>query len=220
MAVITQTARLIRAIQRAYLKKWSFLAAFLLVLFVTYAGLVSVDFVPDPIVAKTDIAKEVPAVTLAAAAINSQPELPSSIEIPSINLKATIANPDTTNVETLDKALLNGAVRYPTSAKLGEKGNVIVFGHSSYLPIVHNQAYKTFDGIQKLHVGDRIVVVGSTQTYVYAVESVNSADAKSSAIPLTVDGSKLTLATCDSFGTPTDRFVVVASLVESTPIGS
>jgi LPXTG-site transpeptidase (sortase) family protein len=144
--------------------------------------------------------------------------LPEHIDIPKLGLTATVANPTTTNAEVLDKDLLYGAVRYPTSGTLGAQGqNVVLFGHSSYLPIVHNQAYKTFDGIQTLSHGDRILLTGAGKTYVYEVETVAQANAEKDGIPLTVEGNKLTLVTCDSFASKSDRFVVIAHLVESYP---
>ena len=168
--------------------------------------------------------KEVPVVTAtkteAVTTVVQSPELPERIEIPSIKLKVNVANPNSTDVATLDAALHTGAVRYPLSAKLGEDGNVIAFGHSSYLPVVNNPAYKAFNEIQKLKVGERIMVVGTDNTFVYVVETVNSANAGTDAIPLTVTGKMLTLATCDSFGTKSDRFVVTASFVESYPNAS
>jgi LPXTG-site transpeptidase (sortase) family protein len=120
----------------------------------------------------------------------------------------------------LDGDLLTGAVHYPTSAELGEDGNVVLFGHSSYLPIVKNQAYKTFDGIQKLAVGDLVTVYSSTTAYTYAVRTVAKESANDAIIPLTVDGRVLTLSTCNSFGEKTDRFVVTADFVGSEAISS
>jgi LPXTG-site transpeptidase (sortase) family protein len=86
--------------------------------------------------------------------------------------------------------------------------------------VVNNPAYKAFNEIQKLTKDDRIVVTGETRTFVYQVESVNSADAGTDGIPLSVSGQMLTLATCDSFGTKSDRFVVTARFVESYPNAS
>ncbi len=147
--------------------------------------------------------------------------LPEKIEIPKISLTATVSNPTTTDADVLDRDLLYGAVRYPTSGTLGGRGqNVVLFGHSSYLPVVRNPAYKTFDGIQTLAKGDEIIVTGGDRTYVYEVETVASASASRDAIPLQVEGSKLTLVTCDSFKTKSDRFVVIARLVESYPISN
>lgn len=212
----TQAAvRGIRAGQKAMTRKWSFLAVFALVFLGSYGTLVALDLVPDP-------AKTVEKTTQATAPIVAlpAPELPTKIEIPSIHLSVSVSNPTSTDVEVLDNALLKGAVRYPTSSKLGEAGNVIIFGHSSYLPVVNNPAFKAFDGIQNLKEGDRITVTGSGHTYVYAVESVKKANAEEDAIPLTVTGSKLTLATCNSFGTKAGRFIVTANLVESDPVGA
>ena len=147
-------------------------------------------------------------------------ELPVKISIASIGLSAKISNPATTDVNALDQYLLSGAARYPTSSTLDQEGNVILFGHSSYLPVVVNKAYKTFDGIQKLKAGDEIKVYSATHVYTYAVTSVAQQSATSDGIPLTTSGHILTLATCDSFGQKTDRFVVTATLVGSSALGS
>ncbi|KKW40572.1 MAG: hypothetical protein UY91_C0040G0005 [Parcubacteria group bacterium GW2011_GWB1_55_9] len=148
-------------------------------------------------------------------------ELPTKIEIPDISLAAVIVNPTTTDIPSLDEKLLKGVVRYPTSAKLGEDGNVVLFGHSSYLPVVKNQAYKTFNGIQKLAMGDVVTVYSSATAYTYRVRSVVEEKADdNTAIPLSVAGKVLTLVTCNSFGQKTDRFVVVADFVESHSVST
>jgi len=219
MTAVHQTAKLIRAFGRAYAKKWSFLAAFLAVFFVSLSALASLDLLPEAPEKAVEEPK-VQANALTASVALAAPELPVKVEIPAIKLDVEIRNPESTDVATLDAALLTGAVRYPTSAKLGEEGNVVLFGHSSYLPVVNNEAFKAFNEIQKLEKGDRITVHGETATFVYAVREVTSADAESDAIPLVAEGHVLTLATCDSFGKKTDRFVVVADLVESYPLAS
>jgi len=146
-------------------------------------------------------------------------ELPTKIEIQAIGISAPVANPTATDVATLNQNLLKGAVRYPTSAKLGENGNVVLFGHSSYLPIVNNQAYKTFNGIQKLLFGDVVTVYSSGAAYTYRVKSVAKENANgNSAIPLSIAGKMLTLVTCNSFAEKADRFVVTADFVESHAI--
>ncbi|HUY62461.1 MAG TPA: sortase [Candidatus Paceibacterota bacterium] len=222
VSVIRIVARLIRAGKRAYGRKWSFLVISVFVFGAGVAVLARLDLLPDP------AAPAAPAVALSsdvlvaagtrAPAPAAGAEFPVKISIPSIALSAAIANPDTTNIDALDQLLLKGAVRYPTSAELGEPGNVVLFGHSSYLPIVLNQAYKTFDGIQKLESGDSIEVDSADMAYVYAVVSMTKESANDAAIPLSVTGRVLTLSTCDSFASKSDRFVVVADFVESHPI--
>lgn len=202
---------------KTWSRKWSFLGVFLFMLFATTGTLGALDLLPEKSTVAVDSGN---ALSASASLARKETEKPTLITIPAIDLEVTVANPTKTDVATLDKALLNGAVRYPTSSDLGEPGNLIIFGHSSYLPIVRNQAFKAFNDIQKLKDGDRILVTGSDRTFVYEVESVREADAEEDAIPLTVTGSKLTLATCDSFGTKSDRFIVTANLVESYPSGN
>ncbi len=222
--LVKTVAWLIRAAERAYARKWVFLA-FAFIVFVLSAVLLGLlGLLPDP---KAEGASQaalqgsplVSGVAFASTTVSVK-ELPVKIDIPAIDLSAKVANPETTDTVQLDNALLSGAVRYPASAQLGELGNVIVFAHSSYLPIVNNQAYKTFDGIQKLKKDERIIVSSEKSAYVYAVDTVSKASAESDAIPLAVSSPTLTLSTCNSFGTKSDRFVVTAHFVESYPLGS
>jgi LPXTG-site transpeptidase (sortase) family protein len=198
------------AAAKAYTRKWSFLAAFVLVFFLAYSMLEGLGLTPEP---ASRVADQGPRLT--ATAVNAvSPALPTKLSIPELDREMKVANPATTDVATLDAALLDGAVRYPTSAKLGEDGNVVIFGHSSYLPIVHNEAFKAFNDIQTLKPGDRIEVDADGVRYVYAVERVYTARASEDVIPLTTVGRTLTLVTCDSFASKEDRFVVTAKLVE------
>lgn len=219
MTAVSLTVKGVRALTRAYNRKWAFLGVFLLVFLVTFTTLAAFDVVPEPreqVAAVAETASTARPVSVAAAT----PEAPVHISIPAVGIDVAIRNPETTDIATLDAALLTGAVRYPTSAQLGEEGNMVLFGHSSYLPIVNNQAFKAFNEIQNLKPGDRITVTGTEVAQVYAVKTVSAADASADAIPLTKTGHTLTLATCDSFGKKTDRFIVTAELVETYALGS
>ncbi len=214
--------QLFGACARAYERKWSFLGVFAFVFLGSLSLLAQLNLLPDapPAPSATLAASPLIAASSHMATSTTVAEFPTSMVIPALGLSVTIANPDTTDISTLDHLLLKGAVRYPTSALLGEAGNVVLFGHSSYLPIVLNQAYKTFDGIQKLTPGDAITVYSSDTAYTYRVKSVTKESANDAAIPLSVSGRVLTLSTCDSFGEKTDRFVVVSDFVESHSISS
>src|SRR5665213_2243265 len=99
--IVNATARLVRAAQKAYVRKWSFLVLFAVVFIGTLATLAKLDLLPDaPVAAAT------PAVALAAsqsgvastsAAVATVPEMPTSIVIPKIGLSVTVADPDTTD---------------------------------------------------------------------------------------------------------------------------
>lgn len=197
---------------------------FAIVFFAFALFLRALDLLPNPPKQST-ASVTTPLVALAASTVltasSSAPEAPVKIEIAKINLTTTVTNPTTTDIESLDTYLLKGAVRYPTSALLNATGNVVIFGHSSYLPIVGNQAYKTFDGIQKLEKGDTIMVYSVGTVYTYRVRTVvKESVATDARVDLAVAGSELTLVTCNSFATKADRFVVKADFVESHSIST
>jgi LPXTG-site transpeptidase (sortase) family protein len=212
----------IRAARRAWSRKWSFSGLFLLLFLLMYLLLAGLDLLPEaPLRATTVNASltTVSSTTPSAEVSVTSAEAPVKVEAKAIGLSATIANPSSTKIDILDSSLLKGAVRYPTSAQLNEEGNVVLFGHSSYLPLVKNPAYKTFNDIQKLKEGDTIIVYSSSAAYTYVVREVVKEVASEGAIPLDVHGKVLTLSTCNSFATKNDRFVVTADFVESHPLG-
>ena len=196
-------------------RKWSFFGIVVMVFIASYGVLATFDLLPNASSTPQARADAVLAPgTKAQVTVAS--EFPTKIVIPSLDLETIVSNPTSASLPVLDALLLKGAVRYPTSGLLGTKGsNVVIFAHASYLPIVKNQAYKAFNGIQNLKQGEKIYVSGKDRTFVYAVETVATADATSAGVPLSVEGNKLTLITCDSFASKNDRFVVIAVLVES-----
>lgn len=202
-------------------KKFVFIATYTLVLFFSLVVLDFFGFAPT-----SSRLSNVPplATTTPSYGIEGVPkgqgETPVRIEIPSLGIATTVNNPASSDIATLDSALLSGAVRYPGSAKLGEEGNVLIFGHSSHLPVVYNQAFKAFNDIQKLERGEPIYVIGEGKVYIYAVDNVQEANTADDAIPLAVRGSKLTLATCNNFGSKEDRFIVNATLVNVQDVES
>lgn len=213
--LVRATAWLVKVAVRIHERKWGFLGIFAIVFFGSIAVLGLFGLLPEA--SHTSITNSTPVATSTPVIIAA--EDPVKIEVAKVGLLATIANPTTTDADVLDAHLLKGAVRYPTSARLGEKGNVVLFGHSSYLPVVGNQAYKTFNGIQKLIAGDVITVSSANIAYMYRVRSVLKESAAGNAgINLAVKERVLTLATCNSFGAKSDRFIVTADFVESHSI--
>lgn len=182
----------------------TFMALFMLV----YAFMAVTDSLPEPI----SPAQSSLAVPITDTSAGEVAEAPVRIVATSISLDKTISNPNSTDVSVLDEALLKGAVRYPSSALLGVNGTALIFGHSSYLPIVRNQNFKAFDGVQNLKAGEIISVFSDTREYRYSVDMVRVADATQDVVQLPSNGKFLTLVTCDSFGTKSNRFIVTATL--------
>lgn len=140
---------------------------------------------------------------------NISGEQPIRIIIPKIGVDATVANPNTTNTATLDNYLTEGAVRYPGSGLIGF-GNMFIFGHSTGLAVVRNQAYKTFNGLKNLQVGDIINVYSVTKIYEYRVATVRLAEASEVLVQFDSTRNMLTLSTCNTFGGKSERYVVEA----------
>lgn len=211
---IVKTVRVSRTILR---NKWKFVAVFIIA-FLTFVWILGrLDLLPEP-----DRSKGLSTITIAQAAdvasVKAVVEKPLRVVIDSVGIDVSVDNPYATDIATLDNSLLYGVTRYPTSAVLGENGNVVIFGHSSYLPVVKNKNFKAFNGLEKLSAGESIEVYGDGLVYEYVVDRVYKADATNARIPLTKDGKKLTLSTCNSFGDLNDRYVVEATFVGSTKI--
>ncbi len=140
---------------------------------------------------------------------------PARIVIPAIGLDLPVQNPKTRDLTALDTLLQNGPARYVDSAQLNERGNVIIFAHSSHLPVVRNQMYKAFNRIPELSAGDTITLVGEDgKKYLYNVLSVRQADANEATINLSpLQGTKLTLVTCDTLTSKSSRFILDAEFI-------
>lgn len=157
--------------------------------------------------------------------VDPEPFNPMRIVIKDASIDVPVLNPSDTSIPVLDNALLSGAVRYPLSARLNEGGNIFIFAHSSYSPNIKNKMFKAFNGVENLNAGDQIILRGKNsggteEEYVYLVRSVRKTKAEDELIPLTRFGDRrLTLSTCDSFGSRSSRFVVEAGFSRSYVVG-
>lgn len=132
-----------------------------------------------------------------------------------LDIDVRILNPESADIETLDAALLEGAVRYPGSGDLEDVSNMFLFGHSTGFRVVQNESFKAFNGLKNARTGDLIRVQSATKEYVYRVTDVSLVDAADALVSLSSSEKKLTLTTCNSFGAKEERFVVEAAFVGS-----
>lgn len=212
--------------ERVWEKKYPFFGVFFLVFIFSYLVLVAIDFVPEPVT----IEEETESLQMEPAAIEieqsaqsdfnlpvgdmSNPVLPTSMYIEKLDRTIPILNPESRDIAALDNALLSGVVRHPDSAHMAQAGNVFILGHSSYLPTVLNSNFQAFNGIQDLAWGDTIEVTSEGYVLTYEVEKVYKASAADVTIPVADTGARLTLATCNSFGSKDDRFIVEAKRID------
>lgn len=152
------------------------------------------------------------------AAVFDESNVPTRIRIDSIGLDTPILTPSDTRIDVLDRALLQGAVLYPGSGTLGDVSNMLIFGHSSYLPVVKNKAYRAFNKLHTLSVGEVVHVDSTTHRYTYRVNSVFLKEADQIRVEFTASVPTLTLATCNTFGDKEERWVVTAVLLSKEKI--
>lgn len=204
----------------------AFLATTVLIFFLSLSAADSIGFVPSYIDGSKASELSKAEATNVELALKDLPELgeetpvvattlPTRIAIAEIGLDLPVQNPSTRDIATLDALLPKGPARYVDSAKLGEKGNVIIFAHSSHLPVVRNQMYKAFNKIPELKGGEIITVTGANGIqYLYVVISVRTALVDEATIDLSPKiGTKLTLVTCDTLTSKASRFILDADFI-------
>ncbi len=152
-----------------------------------------------------------PAVSVAA-------EAPQYLEVPSLGISTKIESPETTSVSVLDAALQRAAVYYQGSGTPGNR-NMLIFGHSTGFSVVRNPAYKVFNTIKNAKVGELVYVRTFSGTHTYKITGVKRVSKYNTWIDFDSAKAKLTLATCDSFGKASDRWVLEADYIGFTPKG-
>lgn len=222
---------LARAIDAILEQKWSFLTAFFIFFTVSYGFLALADFLPEPPKTETKTVTDTVATATIATTVEAKnptqsvslfegevDALPQTMTIVRLNRTVRVLNPASRSIEALDSALLSGVVRHPDSATMKDEGNIFILGHSSYLPVVNNRSFQALNGIQDLVWGDIITLSSDDVISTYRVSKVYKAKASVLTIPVAGEGKRLTLATCNSFGSTDDRYIVEAELVSSKPL--
>ncbi len=216
-------------------KKTAFLLVFFVAFTISYAVLAWLDFLPEP-VSKLDKIERNELIQSENEAKDSDGKVeggdiddteednslkattervvPQTLVIDSLDRTVPILNPTSRNIVDLDEALLNGTVRHPDSATLEQDGTVFILGHSSYLPTVHNKNFQALNGIQNLKWGDIVRLQSDKYEYIYKVDKVYRATAKDTTVPIAGKDQRLVLATCNSFGSIDDRYMVEAKLLK------
>lgn len=139
-------------------------------------------------------------------------ELPLYIEMPSLSIQSEVESPTVMTVSVLDDALNRGPVYYQGSGSPGER-NMLIFGHSTGFSVVRNKAYKVFNNIKDAKPGALIYIRTSSGVHTYRTLNVKRVSKYNAWIQFNSTKPLLTLATCDSFGKASDRWVLEAEYV-------
>lgn len=145
------------------------------------------------------------------------PNYPPSIEIPKIGVSAPlILDVSSDNILT---ALKDGVVQYQNTAKPGEIGNSVIFGHSSGYPWDDGKFKTVFALLDKLQSGDIIVVPYGSQRFEYTVTSNRIVKPTELSVLAKTTDPTLTLITCYPVGGSSSRTIITAKLTSGSPTG-
>lgn len=141
------------------------------------------------------------------------------IIIPKIGVDAPVVYDEPKVDEaSYQKALERGVVRLGNTANPGEKGNVVIGGHSSN-NVFNAGAYKyVFVNLKRLDVGDVFYLNYNGQRYTYKVTTARKIiTPKDISVLAPTSKPTVTLFTCDPPGTNVNRLIVRAEQVDPDP---
>jgi sortase A len=136
------------------------------------------------------------------------PKIPNyTISIPKLNLSNLV-------VSTVDNDLAKHLINFPGTAIPADKGNAVIFGHSTLPQLYEAKNYKTvFTFLYELTTGDEIDINIENVLYKYKVENITVVDpSNTSVLQQSYDDSYVTLVTCTPPGTIWKRLIVKARI--------
>ena len=138
-----------------------------------------------------------------------------AIDAPLIQSSARKAVNDLTK-EDFDKDLYHGVVQYPTTPDAGQRGNMLVFGHTSYESWKSNPYATIFSGLPKLENDDIIEVVSDGKIYHYKViaKKIVSPNKVDQEYKKYTDGEYMTLLWCYPIWSDAQRIMIIGELVK------
>ena len=106
-------------------------------------------------------------------------------------------------------------VRYPGSAKPGQKWNAFIFGHSSNFPWMPGSYNDVFALLDRLEIWDEVISYYKGHKYTYKIKEKKVINPNDVSVLKRDTGKKeLTLMTCWPIGTTYNRLLVIWELIE------
>lgn len=141
----------------------------------------------------------------------------NEIYIASLEIRAPIQFVEEQSEDVFQKALIDGVVQYPGTAKIGEVGNTYIFGHSSDFAFSKGNYKTVFALLPNIELGSE-VLVSNDQERTFKYKVYQKFVAKKTDVHLldqnTNGKSILTLQTSYPVGTALQRYIVKAEYVE------
>lgn len=139
--------------------------------------------------------------------------------IPKINVEAPVVyNEPSIDEQAVQKALERGVLHYATTPNPGERGNAVIFGHSSSNILNHGKAKFAFVLLSWLDKGDIFYLNKDGKRYVYKIYKKMIVNPQDVAVIGQQDKpDTATLITCDPPGTSVHRLVIVGQQISPNP---
>ncbi len=155
-----------------------------------------------------------------ASVKNNQPGDQITSQVASYFLTIPRLDIQNASVSTVDNDLTEHLVNYAGTAIPPQKGNAVIFGHSTLPQLYNPKDYKTiFANILKLRIGDTFIVTVSGVQYVYKIFYLQVVDpTDTSVLAQAYDDSYLTVITCTPPGTVWKRLVLRSRLQKLTDL--
>jgi sortase A len=142
-----------------------------------------------------------------------------TIIIPKINLEVPVVyDVGSIDEKAIQKGLEGGVVHYATTPNPGEKGNLVIVGHSSNNFFNQGKYKFAFVLLKKLEVGDTFSLTKNSKRYTYKVYDKKIVKPTDLAVLGKAEKpATATLITCDPPGTSLNRLVVLGEQITPEP---
>lgn len=173
---------------------------------------------PLPIVAGSQAAKkQIPELSLAVAPPDDRiviPRIGQNVPIVRVPTDKLLRRDWAALENQIQEALRFGVVHFPGTALPGDKGNVVITGHSSYFPWDPGRFKDVFALLHQVSVGDRVIVYRDQTAYEYQIYDKQVVMPDQVEVLTQKGEDRLTLITCTPVGTNLKRLVVLATPVK------
>lgn len=141
-------------------------------------------------------------------------EMQIGSQLSSYNFSIPKINIQNAEVSTIDTDLSKHLIQFPGTTTPPNKGNTVIFGHSTLPQLYNPKDYKTiFANIHDVKAGNTIIVTINNTLYTYKIYSITVVDAEdTSYLTQEYDNSYITIVTCTPPGTTWKRLILKAKL--------
>lgn len=146
--------------------------------------------------------------TINSTFLNKEYLFPDRLLIPSLNIEAPVVISQNPEEKSLQADLEKGVIYLPGSSALNENGTMVIMGHSSAYPWYGGKYGSIFALLNKLSIGDEIIVFSKEKEFVYRVEGKEIKAPKDLIFQKDENNSVLYLVSCWPVNTAWKRIVI------------